>query len=163
MSRYSLHGGLLALVCWLPSLLTEDASSSLKFGRIFCICSALSLLIPCHTIHEPMVWLRECIGSFVQSKAHYIILVYSASYHPLGNVCFLCQNGIILRLPGDFFDQTPQIKSPCTLADQLWQYMVLLRPSPVLIHGQRPFLVTDNLQFAIHVFVRHDAHQTPLQ
>ena len=84
-----LLGGLLALVCWLPSLLTEDTSSSLNFGRIFCTCSALSLLIPCHTIHKPMVWLTECIGNSKlaskQCSPHH--LVYLASHHPLGHAC----------------------------------------------------------------------------
>ena len=41
--RLSFQGGLFALVCQIPSPLTTDA-------------------ISCHTIHKPMVWLRECIG-----------------------------------------------------------------------------------------------------
>ena len=53
--------------------------------------------------------------------------------------------GTILHLPGDFFDHTPPMTSPGTFADKLWQYMVQLRPSLVITHGQRPFHVPHNL------------------
>ena len=41
--------------------------------------------------------------------------------------------GTTLHLPGDFFDQTPQLTSPGTFVDRLQQYIVQLRPSPVLM------------------------------
>ena len=53
--------------------------------------------------------------------------------------------------------------SPGSFADQLRQHMAQLRPSPVITHGQRAFHVPCDLQSATHVFVRHDAHRSPLK
>ena len=71
--------------------------------------------------------------------------------------------GTTLHLPGDFIHQAPQMTSPGSFADQLRQHMAQLRPSPVITHGQRAFHVPCDLQSATHVFVRHDAHRSPLQ
>ena len=71
--------------------------------------------------------------------------------------------GTTLHLPGDFIHQAPQMASPGSFADQLRQHMAQLRPSPVITHGQCAFHVPCDLQSATHVFVRHDAHRSPLQ
>ena len=71
--------------------------------------------------------------------------------------------GTTLHLPGDFIHQAPQMASPGSFADQLRQHMAQLRPSPVITHGQRAFHVPCDLQSATHIFVRHDAHRSPLQ
>ena len=71
--------------------------------------------------------------------------------------------GTTLHLPGNCFEQTPQMTSPGLLANQLLQYMVQLKPSPVITRGQFSFHVLRNLKSATHVFIQHNAHCTPLQ
>lgn len=70
-----------------------------------------------------------------------------------------------MRLPGQFFSQTPQNRPASELVTQLAAAFQRLRPTSTAWHRrydtQTPF-VSQSLATATHVFVRVDAHRSPL-
>ena len=71
--------------------------------------------------------------------------------------------GTSLHLPGELFeaDRTHLI-APGFLSD-LQETMRKLQPHPPKYHGTRPVYRPNNLGHTGYVYVRHDAHKTPLQ
>ncbi|KAI0230299.1 hypothetical protein LSAT2_019332 [Lamellibrachia satsuma] len=70
-----------------------------------------------------------------------------------------------LRLPGQFFEQLPagHVDDPAAFLPRLRTAMRDLRPTIPEHHGSHRTAVPTALTSATHVFVRHDAHHTPLQ
>ena len=175
VTRLSFQVGLLTLVCRLRSPLTVDASSSQNSSGMSSTYSELSLLKPRCTIHKLTSWLSECIANLESLKARLTTAAWctqlpivllgmrTALKEDLGTSAAELVYGTTLHLPGDFIHQAPQMTSPGSFADQLRQHMAQRRPSPVITHRQHAFHVPCDLQSATHVFVRHDAHRSPLQ
>lgn len=67
-----------------------------------------------------------------------------------------------LRLPGEFFTETPPITASEYLL-KLQKYMQRLRPAPTTRHGSKSTFIQPELQKCTHVFLRHDATRAPLQ
>ncbi|KAI0208299.1 hypothetical protein LSAT2_007008, partial [Lamellibrachia satsuma] len=73
--------------------------------------------------------------------------------------------GMPLRLPGQFFEQLPagHVDDPAAFLPRLRTAMRDLRPTIPEHHGLHRTAVPTALTSATHVFVRNDAHRTPLQ
>ena len=73
--------------------------------------------------------------------------------------------GMPLRLPGQFFEQLPagHVDDPAAFLPRLRTAMRDLRPTIPEHHCSHRTAVPTALTSATHVFVRHDAHRTPLQ
>ena len=72
--------------------------------------------------------------------------------------------GTTLRLPGEFFSNSPNITSePASYVAQLKGSMQQLQASPVREQSPRKVYIHKDLPTSTHVFVRHDAVRKPLQ
>ena len=73
--------------------------------------------------------------------------------------------GTTVRLPGEFFETSTTDREPAVsdLLSQLRTTMATLRPKQTSHHRQQTSHVPMELQDCKFVFVRHDAHRTPLQ
>ncbi|MBA4719449.1 MAG: transposase family protein [Nitrosopumilus sp.] len=73
--------------------------------------------------------------------------------------------GTTIRLPGEFFETSTADREQATseLLTQLRTTMATLRPKQTSHHRQQSSHVPVELQDCRFVFVRHDAHRTPLQ
>ena len=73
--------------------------------------------------------------------------------------------GMPLRLPGQFFEQPPagHVDDRAAFLPRLRTAMQDLRPTIPEHHGSHRTAVPNAMTSTTHVFVRHDAHRTPLQ
>ena len=73
--------------------------------------------------------------------------------------------GTTLRLPGEFFEAAASADRPGVpdMHTRLRTTMASLRPKETSHHRQCTVHLPANLQYCTFVFVRHDAHRTPLQ
>ena len=72
--------------------------------------------------------------------------------------------GTTIRLPGEFFECTPAAESDVSdLLIHLRNTMARLRPKQTSHHRRPSTHIPAELQSCTFVFVRHDAHRTPLQ
>ena len=73
--------------------------------------------------------------------------------------------GTTIHLPGEFFEAstTKDVPAASNLLTQLRNTMATLRPKQTSHHGQQTSHVPVELQDCTFVFVRQDAHRTPLQ
>lgn len=70
--------------------------------------------------------------------------------------------GTSLRLPGDYFEDSPCQDLPTTIF-KLKENFRSLRPVPVNHHTSAKPFVHSELGTTSHVFIRHDGHRRPLQ
>uniref|UniRef100_A0A5S6R0D6 Reverse transcriptase/retrotransposon-derived protein RNase H-like domain-containing protein n=1 Tax=Trichuris muris TaxID=70415 RepID=A0A5S6R0D6_TRIMR len=73
--------------------------------------------------------------------------------------------GEALRLPGQFFDKTTDVPQS-QFAKNLQRVVASLRPAQTAWHQSasgRPVFMSPHMRTATHVFVRVDAHRSPLQ
>lgn len=71
--------------------------------------------------------------------------------------------GTGLRLPGELLMKGTVEVNPLTFAGELRRFLSQIRPTAPSAHHKPSFHVPHHLSKATHVFVRHDAHRTPLQ
>ena len=72
--------------------------------------------------------------------------------------------GLTLRLPAEFFDSSSsKDPDPLSYVGKLKATMQQLRATPPHRHSRHKAYVSKDLAHCTHVFVRHDATQTPLQ
>ena len=71
--------------------------------------------------------------------------------------------GTILRLPGEFFTQSPSMGDPTSLVDCLKKSMHQLSAPPVRPQSQRSVQIDSQLGSCTHVFVRNDSVRKSLQ
>ncbi len=73
--------------------------------------------------------------------------------------------GSTIRLPGEFFGPAsdPHMDNQQEFLPRLRATMRQLRAAPPLKHGVVPHHMPASLQSAEYVFIRHDAHRSPLQ
>lgn len=71
--------------------------------------------------------------------------------------------GTTLRLPGQFFEPSKQDVNDGDFIKTLKDIMNRFRPTPTTHHSGSNFFIHNELKNCKHVFVRCDAHTTPLQ
>jgi hypothetical protein len=71
--------------------------------------------------------------------------------------------GTTLTVPGDFLDSPPETQNPSTLLRQLRARVGRLAPVPTTQHGNPRTSVPPDLHASQFVFLRRDAHRTPLE
>lgn len=73
--------------------------------------------------------------------------------------------GTTLRLPGEFFDtgNAESMADPLDYVDRLQTMMRHLRTTSTRVPQRRRVHVDNALSTCTHVFLRHDAHRSPLQ
>ena len=73
--------------------------------------------------------------------------------------------GTTLRLPGEFFEAAASVDQPGVpdMLTRLRTTMASLRPKETSHHRRCTVHLPASLQYCTSVFVRHDAHRTPLQ
>ena len=73
--------------------------------------------------------------------------------------------GTTLRLPGEFFEAAASVDQPGVpdMLTRLRTTMASLRPKETSHHRRCTVHLPASLQYCTFVFVRHDAHRTPLQ
>ncbi|GBM11487.1 hypothetical protein AVEN_101909-1 [Araneus ventricosus] len=71
--------------------------------------------------------------------------------------------GTTLRLPGDFFDEHPVIKSPEKVVEKLSDMFYNFTPAPTKSHHIAKPFVAQGLKTNTHIFVRRDGVRKGLQ
>ncbi|GFW64501.1 pol polyprotein [Trichonephila clavipes] len=71
--------------------------------------------------------------------------------------------GTTLKLPGEFFVNTPATTSTTSFLQSLRQHVRSFRPVPVKHHGSNPVFISKDLLQASHVFLRIDRVRKALE
>ena len=106
---------------------------------------------------------RLCGANWIDELPWVLLGIRTAPKEDLGTSSAELVYGSPLTVPGDFVATTADTEKPRDFLPALREKVANFRPIPTSQHGTPASYVPKPLQHSQYVFVRRDAHRTPLQ